>query len=55
VRPWKGVILRDWKDPENRRKFFEDFARENNFDPLIPENWQSRYESIISEKVTYFE
>jgi hypothetical protein len=25
-----------------RRKFFEDYAEANNFDPLIPENWYSQ-------------
>jgi hypothetical protein len=30
-----------WIDPKNRRKFFEDYARQKNFDPLVPENWLS--------------
>jgi hypothetical protein len=25
-----------------RRKFLEKFAKDNNFNPLIPENWHSR-------------
>jgi hypothetical protein len=38
-----------WK---NRRRFFENYAKENGFDPLNPENWylQAR-EKIISTKV----
>src|SRR5271156_1839089 len=28
-----------WNDPKNRRMFFEKFASDNNFDPLIIENW----------------
>jgi hypothetical protein len=27
--------------PQNRRKFFENYAKNNGFDPLIPENWYS--------------
>eukprot|EP00026_Physarum_polycephalum_P001049 Phypoly_transcript_01050.p1 GENE.Phypoly_transcript_01050~~Phypoly_transcript_01050.p1 ORF type:complete len:906 (+),score=142.25 Phypoly_transcript_01050:476-3193(+) len=30
-----------WNVEKNRRKFFEDFAANNNFDPLLPENWYS--------------
>lgn len=28
-----------WTKPENRRRFFEEYAASNNFDPLIAENW----------------
>eukprot|EP00026_Physarum_polycephalum_P001051 Phypoly_transcript_01052.p1 GENE.Phypoly_transcript_01052~~Phypoly_transcript_01052.p1 ORF type:complete len:797 (-),score=76.09 Phypoly_transcript_01052:124-2514(-) len=28
-----------WNKISHRRKFFEDYARENKFDPLIPSNW----------------
>jgi len=28
-----------WKDVSNRRKLFDSFARDKNFDPLNPENW----------------
>eukprot|EP00026_Physarum_polycephalum_P009772 Phypoly_transcript_09908.p1 GENE.Phypoly_transcript_09908~~Phypoly_transcript_09908.p1 ORF type:complete len:313 (+),score=46.93 Phypoly_transcript_09908:110-1048(+) len=28
-----------WESPKNRKQFFDEFARENNFDPLLPENW----------------
>eukprot|EP00026_Physarum_polycephalum_P008336 Phypoly_transcript_08418.p1 GENE.Phypoly_transcript_08418~~Phypoly_transcript_08418.p1 ORF type:complete len:268 (+),score=33.53 Phypoly_transcript_08418:1-804(+) len=31
-----------WKSKVNRKRFFEDFARENGFEPLIPENWYSQ-------------
>eukprot|EP00026_Physarum_polycephalum_P002930 Phypoly_transcript_02939.p1 GENE.Phypoly_transcript_02939~~Phypoly_transcript_02939.p1 ORF type:complete len:825 (+),score=95.05 Phypoly_transcript_02939:89-2563(+) len=30
-----------WSSAENRRKFFVEFAKQNNFDPLLPENWYS--------------
>lgn len=28
-----------WKDANNRRKFFVDFAKKNHFDPLVASNW----------------
>jgi hypothetical protein len=28
-----------WQEITNRRKVFIDFAKEKNFDPLIPANW----------------
>ena len=28
-----------FKDPVARRKFLLEFARENEFDPLVPKNW----------------
>ena len=35
-----------------RRKFFEDFAREQGFDPLIASNWyRVKTESVDSRKV----
>ena len=30
-----------WRAPANRKKFFDDFARDHNFDPLVPRNWYS--------------
>jgi hypothetical protein len=30
-----------WKDDNNKRKFFIDFAKEKKFDPLHPQNWYS--------------
>ena len=32
-------VLGKWVDIRNRRKFFEEFARTNGFDPLNAENW----------------
>lgn len=37
-----------------RRKFFEDYAKKNNFDPLNPENWYSRTKDIMETKVGLF-
>jgi hypothetical protein len=28
-----------WVDLNNRKEFFDSYARENNFDPLVPSNW----------------
>jgi hypothetical protein len=28
-----------WGDINNRKSFFDSYAKKNNFDPLIPENW----------------
>jgi len=40
-----------WTSPDNCRDFFNEFAKERNFDPLIPQNWYSIYrDDIISKK-----
>ena len=43
-----------WYNIRNRRGFFERYAKENEFDPLRPENWnkQSR-ERIMAQKVCF--
>eukprot|EP00026_Physarum_polycephalum_P000781 Phypoly_transcript_00782.p1 GENE.Phypoly_transcript_00782~~Phypoly_transcript_00782.p1 ORF type:complete len:944 (+),score=105.33 Phypoly_transcript_00782:1215-4046(+) len=47
-RVWKPQVLtNDWTQQESHRKFMESFARENGFDPLIPENWYSVERSDI--------
>eukprot|EP00026_Physarum_polycephalum_P002403 Phypoly_transcript_02409.p1 GENE.Phypoly_transcript_02409~~Phypoly_transcript_02409.p1 ORF type:complete len:900 (+),score=140.14 Phypoly_transcript_02409:101-2800(+) len=40
-----------WTDLNNRRKSFEDFARDNNFDPLVAENWYPIAGERIAESV----
>ena len=41
-----------WKQPQNRRKFFTDFAAKSGFDPLVADNWYSIVkETIQAEKV----
>jgi hypothetical protein len=30
-----------WKDENNQKEFFLQFAKTNNFDPLISHNWYS--------------
>lgn len=37
---------------ENRKKFFENFAKKKGFDPLEPENWYSQpLSNFMAEKV----
>lgn len=45
-----------WLDPENRRKFFDNFAQKKGFDPNIAENWYHGITSaeIMQEKVCLF-
>lgn len=35
-----------WANKENRRLFFEKYAKDKGFDPLVPQNW---YEANIVE------
>lgn len=37
-----------WEKPEYRRKFFIDFAKENNFDPLVAKNWYLVHRSQLA-------
>lgn len=47
-------IIAAYYKVENRRKFFEEYAKKNNFDPLVTENWYSQpYDKIMSTKVYY--
>jgi hypothetical protein len=39
-------------NPQNSRQFFEKYAKDHGFDPLIPKNWYSvSYRSILSKVV----
>ena len=41
-----------WGTAEDRRSFFDEYADETNFDPLVPENWYNQStEQILSKKV----
>ena len=41
-----------WNDPIRRRKYFENYARANDFDPLVPDNWYSQSkDKIVGMKV----
>jgi len=39
-----------WKDPDNRRKFFLDFARDMEFDPYQARNWLHITKSQIAAR-----
>ncbi len=43
-------IANYWKDIRNRREYFDKLAQENEFDPLIPENWYN----IVKHKLILF-
>lgn len=46
------IIAAFWKDRKNRRNFFENYAKENGFDPLVPDNWYKHpYINISQIKV----
>ena len=42
------IICLDWDNIENRRKFFEQYAQENAFDPLSAEHWYAQPRSKIA-------
>lgn len=44
--------MRYWQSQENRRKFCENFARIQGFDPLVPENWYSIFKSTFVSDVS---
>jgi hypothetical protein len=42
-----------WHDPEMRRIFFVEIAKENGKDPLVPETWYSfTRASLLQQKVS---
>lgn len=41
-----------WVGEDSRRKFFERYAKENKFDPLIADNWYSQpRDKLLASKV----
>jgi hypothetical protein len=38
-----------WRNKQNRRKFFEEFAEKRSFDPLLPENWYLQSKKQIKQ------
>lgn len=43
-----------WLEFSNRRKFFENFAKEKGFDSLVPANWYMiTTEEVLNAKVTF--
>lgn len=48
------LFLEDWSEVASRRSFFERYAKENDFDPLLPENWYSRpVDHIMCQRVSF--
>jgi hypothetical protein len=48
----KQLLLASWSDINVRRKFFEDYASDNGFDPLVPDQWYTQpLNKILSAKV----
>lgn len=41
-----------WKDIANRRKVFDEIARDNGFDPLIAANWYSLPKDKVSKVIS---
>lgn len=49
------TIIASWSQVTNRRKFFESYANEYNFDPLVVDNWYSQpLSKLMSYKVPSF-
>eukprot|EP00026_Physarum_polycephalum_P001631 Phypoly_transcript_01633.p1 GENE.Phypoly_transcript_01633~~Phypoly_transcript_01633.p1 ORF type:complete len:1064 (+),score=132.57 Phypoly_transcript_01633:31-3192(+) len=42
-------LIAPWNEPKERRKFFETYAAQHSFDPLIPGNWYNQPEASIWE------
>jgi hypothetical protein len=45
--PFYEYFIALWNSTHDRRKFFENFAKENNFNPLNPRNWHSRLRAKV--------
>jgi hypothetical protein len=39
-----------WQSKENRKKFFDQYAQEKGFDPLLPDNWYTTTRTNISQQ-----
>ena len=47
-----NFVSETWDNDHKRRLYFERYARENSFDPLIPQNWYSQgREKILATTV----
>ena len=46
--------LQRWQDTGKRREFFEEFAAENDFDPLVAGNWYKVYPDAIQDREVFF-
>lgn len=43
-----------WNKPSNRRKFFEDYAKVNQFDPFDVDKWYTSARFVENEKVLIY-
>jgi hypothetical protein len=44
-----------WASPVHQKQHFDEYARNNNFDPLIPENWYPiTFRMVTPAKVFYY-
>lgn len=43
------LFLIGWKDIDSRRLFFENYAKKEGFDPLIPDNWYIQPRTKIAD------
>jgi hypothetical protein len=48
------LALQRWQDTAKRREFFVDFAAENNFDPLIAEEWYKILPEALEDREVFF-
>lgn len=49
------IFLVLWSNVENRRKFFELYAKKHDFDPYVAENWYSvSRSSVVATKVYFY-
>jgi hypothetical protein len=47
-------ILKDWEyNLQNRREFFEKYAKHNGFNPLVPDNWYSVNRKSIESTLVF--
>lgn len=49
------IVSEYWNEVQNRRKVFEEYAKEYNFDAYRPSDWYSQpVERIINTKVLFY-
>ena len=48
------LLIDDCNTARSRRLFFDEYASEHDFNPLIPENWFAQSRSKIMHKKVYF-
>lgn len=44
-----------WPERKTRRNFFEKYAKENNFDALIPDNWYSQSRTKLTNSKVHLQ